>query len=48
MYTTGMSFKAIGRQMGYHYTVVSRLVGKTHTQTNNVRLAKIRQTMGNI
>jgi transposase len=34
MYTTGMSFKAIGRQMGYHYTVVSRLVRK-HTQTNN-------------
>jgi hypothetical protein len=32
---TGISFKAIGRQMGYHYTVVSRLVGK-HTQTNNV------------
>jgi hypothetical protein len=24
-HTTGMSFKAIGRQMGYHYTVVSRL-----------------------
>jgi hypothetical protein len=22
MHTTGMSFKAIGRQMGYHYTVV--------------------------
>ena len=34
-HTTGMSFKAIGRQMGYHYTVVSRLVRK-HTQTNNV------------
>jgi hypothetical protein len=32
MHTTGMSFKAIGRQMGYHYTVVSRLVRK-HTQT---------------
>jgi IS30 family transposase len=28
MHTTGMSFKAIGRQMGYHYTVVSRLVRK--------------------
>jgi hypothetical protein len=40
MHTTGMSFKAIGRQMGYHYTVVSRLVRK-HTQTNNERLAKI-------
>jgi transposase len=36
MYTTGMSFKAIGRQMGYHYAVVSRLVRK-HTQTNNVK-----------
>ena len=28
--------KAIGRQMGYHYTVVSRLVRK-YTQTNNVK-----------
>jgi hypothetical protein len=36
MHTTGMSFKAIGRQMGYHYSVVSRLVRK-HTQTNNVK-----------
>jgi IS30 family transposase len=36
MHTTGMSFKAIGHQMGYHYTVVSRLVSK-HTQTNNVK-----------
>jgi hypothetical protein len=36
MHTTGMSFKAIGRQMSYHYTVVSRLVRK-HTQTNNVK-----------
>jgi hypothetical protein len=36
MHTTGMSFKAIGCQMGYHYAVVSRLVRK-HTQTNNVR-----------
>jgi hypothetical protein len=36
MHTTWMSFKAIGRQMGYHYTVVSRLVRK-HTQTNNVK-----------
>jgi hypothetical protein len=34
--TTGMSFKTIGRQMGYHYTVFSRLVRK-HTQTNNVK-----------
>ena len=36
MHTTGMSFKVIGRQMGYHYIVVSRLVRK-HTQTNNVK-----------
>jgi hypothetical protein len=36
MHTTGMPFKAIGHQMGYHYTVVSRLVRK-HTQTNNVK-----------
>jgi transposase len=36
MHTTGMSFKAIGRQMSYHYSVVSRLVRK-HTQTNNVK-----------
>ena len=36
MHTTGMSFKAIECQMGYHYTVVSRLVRK-HTQTNNVK-----------
>ena len=36
MHTTGMSFKAIELQMGYHYTVVSRLVRK-HTQTNNVK-----------
>jgi IS30 family transposase len=47
MHTTGMSFKAIGRQMGYHYTVVSRLVRK-HTNKQCERLAKIRQTMGNI
>ena len=36
MHTTGMSFKAIGRQMGYHYTVVGRLVRK-HAQANNVK-----------
>ena len=36
MHATGMSFKAIGRQMGYHYTVVSRLVRK-HTQPNNMK-----------
>jgi IS30 family transposase len=35
MHTTGMSFQTIGRQMGYHYAVVSRQVRK-HTQTNNV------------
>ena len=36
MHTTGMFFKTIGHQMGYHYAVVSRLVRK-HTQTNNVQ-----------
>jgi IS30 family transposase len=36
MHTTGMSLKATGRQMGYHYAVVSRMVRK-HTQTNNVK-----------
>ena len=36
MRSTGISFKAIGRQMGYHYTVVSRLVRK-HTQINTVK-----------
>jgi hypothetical protein len=36
MHTTGMSFNAIGRQMDYHYSVVSRLV-KKYTQTNNVK-----------
>ena len=36
MHTTGMSFKAIGRQMGYHYTVVNRLVRK-HNQANNMK-----------
>ena len=36
MHTTGMSFKTIGRQNGYHYTVVSRLVRK-NTQVNNVK-----------
>jgi transposase len=36
MHTTGMPYKAIGRQMGYHYTVAIRLVRK-HTQTNNVK-----------
>jgi hypothetical protein len=28
MHTTGMSFKAIGRQMGFHYTVVSEYMSK--------------------
>ena len=46
MHATWMSFKAIGCQMGYHYTVVSRQVRK-HTQQCE-RLAKIRQTTGNI
>ena len=36
MHTTRMSFKAIGRHMGYHYDVASRLVRK-HTHTNNVK-----------
>jgi hypothetical protein len=36
MHATWMSFKTSGRQMSYHYTVVSRLVRK-HTQTNNVK-----------
>ena len=36
MHTTGMSFKAIGRQMGYYYSVVSRMARK-HTQTNNMK-----------
>ena len=33
--STGMAFEAIGRQLGYHYTVISRLVRKNH-QTNDV------------
>ena len=36
MHTTGMSFNAIGRQMCYYYSVVSRMARK-HTQTNNVK-----------
>jgi hypothetical protein len=39
MHTAGMSFKAIGRQMGYHYTIVIRLVWK-HTNKQCERLAK--------
>lgn len=34
MHSAGMSFKAIGRNLGYHYTVVSRLVRK-HAQTGS-------------
>jgi hypothetical protein len=33
MHTTGMSFKAIGRQMGYHYSVVSQ--AKTGSRLTN-------------
>jgi hypothetical protein len=46
MHTTGMSFKAIGRQMGYHYTVVDRrLLGSqcclsTGLVANGIRLTK--------
>ena len=47
MHTTGLSFKAIGRQMGYHYAVVSRLVRKHTTNQQCERFAKIRQTTGN-
>jgi len=36
MRSTVISFKAIGRQIGYHYTIVSRFVRK-HTQTNTVK-----------
>lgn len=36
MHSTGMSYKAIGRQIGYHYTVISRLVRK-HAATQEVR-----------
>ena len=36
MHATWMSFRASGRRMSYHYTVVSRLVRK-HPQTNNVK-----------
>ena len=36
MHTTGMTFKAIGRQISYHCTVVSRLVRK-HTKINNLK-----------
>jgi hypothetical protein len=37
MHTTGMSFKAIGRQMGYHYAVVSRLVRPRVTSDHDDR-----------
>lgn len=36
MHQTGMSFKAIGRQLGYHHSVISRLVQK-YRQTNDVK-----------
>lgn len=36
MHSTGMSFKAIGRQLGFHHTVISRLVRK-HRETNDVK-----------
>ena len=36
MHTTGMSSKASGRHMGYHYAIGSRLVSK-HTKTNKVK-----------
>ncbi|XP_041376675.1 uncharacterized protein LOC121389129 [Gigantopelta aegis] len=36
MRNAGMTFKAIGRQLGYHYTVISRLVRK-HAVTNSVK-----------
>ena len=42
MHTTGMSFKAIGRHMG------QPTGEKTHTHQQYERLAKIRQTTGNI
>jgi hypothetical protein len=34
--STGISFKAIGRQTGYHYTIVIRPLSE-HTQTNTVK-----------
>ena len=37
MHPTGMSFKAIRRQLGYHYTVNSRLVQKYRQTTNDVK-----------
>ncbi len=36
MHSAGMSYKAIGRQLGIHYTVVSRLVRK-HQETHDVK-----------
>ena len=36
MRSTGISFKAIVRQIGYHYTIVSRLVSK-HNHTNTMK-----------
>ncbi|CAG2189425.1 unnamed protein product [Mytilus edulis] len=36
MRSSGLSYKAIGRQKGYHYTIISRDVRK-HIQTNNIK-----------
>ena len=36
MHSAGMSHKAIGRQLGYHYSVISRLVRK-HDESNAVK-----------
>jgi hypothetical protein len=36
MRSTRISFKAIGRQMGYHYTTVNRLV-RNHTHINTIK-----------
>jgi hypothetical protein len=47
IHTTGMFFKAIGRKMATKYC--SQPTGeKTHTNQQCERLAKIRQTTGNI
>jgi hypothetical protein len=48
MHTTGMSFNAIGRQMGYPLYCNQPIGEKTHTNQQCERLAKIRQTTGNI
>jgi IS30 family transposase len=49
MHTTGISIKAIGRQMGYHHTVCSQPTGeKIHTNQQCESLAKVWQTTGKI